>query len=244
MGYVIVYPNTAPQRETHGKALEEMEARITELGETEFEFSALQQEKIRVLPMSLSGEEEHDSNQGFFFDQYFEAFSLMDPPDEEEVGKDGDGGHGDDNNDDWREKLSEKAKERLEQIRPLFSLGSYFHAYGSECRRDIVENDKPSPGEWISSNRYGKIARKCLVEHRPDYWHYLSISEAPPSPHFQCKILYNAVGDDQHLFRGELLAMIRLMRARLKLKSTRMTMMGHITVPVSSFPSSLFTAGC
>lgn len=41
MGYAIMYPNTAPQREAHENALEAIEARIIELGETKFEFSAL-----------------------------------------------------------------------------------------------------------------------------------------------------------------------------------------------------------
>ncbi|KAL1983501.1 hypothetical protein VTN96DRAFT_10322 [Rasamsonia emersonii] len=126
---------------------------------------------------------------------------LIDPP--EEVEKDGN------DNDDVKE-LSEKAKERLERAQPLFLLSCYFRTYGSS---------------------YNKIARKHLIEHRPDFWQYLSISEAPPAPHFRCEILYTIVGDDQHLLRGELLTIIRLIRARLKIKSVRMTMMGHIAVP-------------
>lgn len=78
-----------------------------------------------------------------FFSPYHECF-LIDPP--EEVEKDGN------DNDDVKE-LSEKAKERLERAQPLFLLSCYFRTYGSSCEEDIEEKFKPSPGEWVFSER-------------------------------------------------------------------------------------------
>ncbi|KAL1970745.1 hypothetical protein VTN77DRAFT_2579 [Rasamsonia byssochlamydoides] len=229
MGYAFVYPNTAPQREAHWKALKEIETRIIELGKDLFEPAELQEAKIRVLPMPLDG------SNGFepcFFKPY-PGELLIEPPDE--AVDDGNDGDGDGNADDADKELSEETRERRKQIRPLFALSSYFGTYESACLSDAKENNKLSPREWLCSDKYEKFAKMRLVEHRPSFWHFKLVCEILNVPHFQCEILYNVVGNDQQLLRGELLTFIRLMRGRLKMKSIRMTMMGHITVPVLLF---------